>query len=337
MIQHETLRACPVCGDTARVLVHPVLTDDAFRTVSGSWSLWRCVRCQAAYLDPRPDRDSIGAAYVQYFTHAKSSVAAKLSWRGRIRRRLENAYLRHHYGADRSGSELEGLLYAALLPFRQMTDVRYRHLPGPGRGRTLLDVGCGSGEFLLLAGECGWQVEGVDPDPRAAALGLLGPNRIRQGGVEVYAGRSACFDLITLSHVIEHVHDPVALVRDCHRLLKPGGRLWIVTPNIDSSGHARFGRFWLGLDAPRHLVLFDESSLWRVLDQAGFAVMRRLPSQLADAFMFARTSQALASGLAPQDPVPLLTGRHWWKTLALALAAGLRPRRREFIYVEATR
>lgn len=337
MIHDEILGACPVCGEATRTLEHAALADDTFRAVPGTWNLWRCASCACAYLDPRPDRATIGQAYQRYYTHGGPSKPAPLSWRGRIRQRLEDAYLHRRYGADRPPSWAGASIYSLLLPYRHMSDVSYRHLPGPGRGRTLLDVGCGDGGFLLQAQACGWQVEGVDPDARAVAAGQRQDVFVRQGGLEAYADRTACFDLITLSHVIEHVHDPAEALADCHRLLKPGGRLWLATPNIDGGGHALFGRHWRGLETPRHLVLFNERSLRRLLQQAGFARTRRLPSQLPEPFLLARSSHALTLGLLPHDappPLPPTLRRAAWR---LALQGWLRPQRREFLYLAASR
>jgi 2-polyprenyl-3-methyl-5-hydroxy-6-metoxy-1,4-benzoquinol methylase len=338
VIRDEVLGACPVCGEAGRTLLHAALADDSFRAVPGTWPLWRCAGCDCAYLDPRPDRTSIGEAYRRYYTHEPAAAAAAvLSWRGRLRRWLEAAYVQRRYGAPGPASWTGAGLYALLLPHRRATDVRLRHLGGPGRGRRLLDVGCGDGSFLRQAQACGWQVEGLDPDPQAVAEGRRQGLPLRQGGLEALAGQSACFDRLTLSHVIEHLHDPAAALADCHRLLRPGGRLWIATPNIDSAGHARHGRFWRGLEAPRHLVLFHEAALRRLLAQAGFGAVRRHPPALGEPFVLARASHAMSLGLHPHDaPPPLPPALRRASTWA-AITGLLRPARREFIYLSARR
>jgi 2-polyprenyl-3-methyl-5-hydroxy-6-metoxy-1,4-benzoquinol methylase len=339
-MRDEALGACPVCGATGRTLLHAALGDDSFGAVEGTWPLWRCSGCACAYLDPRPDRASIGLAYRRYYTHAPAvpaPAAAAPSWRGRLRRRAEAAYLHRRYGAPGRGSWPGALLYALLGPHRWATDVRLRHLPGPGRGRRLLDVGCGDGGFLRLAQACGWQVEGVDPDPQAVAEGRRQGLPLREGGLEAFAGQAACFDHITLSHVIEHVHDPLALLADCHRLLRPGGRLWIATPNIDSAGHAHHGRFWRGLEAPRHLVLFHEAGLRRLLAQAGFGALRRHRPAFGEPFVLARASHAMSLGLPPHDAPPPLPPALQRAATRAAWAGLLQPARREFIYLSARR
>jgi 2-polyprenyl-3-methyl-5-hydroxy-6-metoxy-1,4-benzoquinol methylase len=98
------------------------------------------------------------------------------------------------------------------------------------------------------------------------------------GGIDALDGQAAIFDVITLSHVIEHVHDVGGTLRACHRLLKPGGRLWLETPNVAALGHKVFGVNWRGLEAPRHLVLFSAPALKQLLQDAGFVDHKELLS-----------------------------------------------------------
>jgi SAM-dependent methyltransferase len=75
-----------------------------------------------------------------------------------------------------------------------------------------------------------------------------------------------------MNHVIEHVHDPVSMLKECHRILKEGGRLVAITPNIRSWGHRIYQRAWRGLEPPRHLQIFSRPSLTASAVQAGFRV-----------------------------------------------------------------
>ena len=117
----------------------------------------------------------------------------------------------------------------------------------------------------------GWLVEGVDLDSQAVEAARA------KYGVNVYNGRleeinypSHSFDAVTMNHVIEHIHDPIALLQECHRILKPGGILVVVTPNINSWGHRKFGQNWRDLDPPRHLYLFSQKLLLECASRAGF-------------------------------------------------------------------
>ena len=92
--------------------------------------------------------------------------------------------------------------------------------------------------------------------------------------------------MITLSHVIEHVHDPMKVLESCLKLLKPGGKIWIETPNIHSLGHDRFQKNWRGLETPRHLVLFNKVSLREAVLNAGFREVNNLNTPSPLLFIF---------------------------------------------------
>lgn len=161
-----------------------------------------------------------------------------------------------------------------------------------------MDVGFGGGGFLLKAGEIGWQAAGVDPDEvviaRARAQGL----DVRQGGIEAYADHHEYFDVITLNHVLEHVHDASGALRHAHQMLKKGGRLFLETPNIDAAGHRRFREYWRGLEIPRHLVLFNWRTLESMLAGFNFAPIER-NVRVHDHIDMAAKSQAIRKGLNP--------------------------------------
>ena len=81
-------------------------------------------------------------------------------------------------------------------------------------------------------------------------------------------------DAILLCHVIEHLAEPIEILKECLSILKPGGILIMLTPNSESLGHRLFGRNWLHLDPPRHLYLFNSSNMRRILEQTGFEIER---------------------------------------------------------------
>ena len=335
----EAVPTCPVCGDDQRALLHAGLVDNAFFSAPGRWNLQQCGACGVAYLDPRPSAASLHRAYASYYTHqqpaSQDTYDGLNRWR-RMRRQLVNGYTRARFGtADQPASALGTLVARALPGLRAIIERKFRHLPPPDRRGRLLDLGCGDGSYLALARSCGWQVEGLDPDAgavaNAARLGL----HVRQGGIEQLAGERFRFDVITLCHVIEHVPNPVEVLAACHALLKPGGQLWLETPNIDCPTHACFQADWRGLEAPRHLVLFNRIGLHRALGLAGFHHLRDCARPAPCRGMF-RISHAMSLGLQPEAAVPLPVRLRLRAALA-ALIDRLRPARREFHTLIATK
>lgn len=303
----EAVSRCPVCGGDAAEVWHAALVDDAFRVAPGRWCMRRCQSCGSGFLDPRPTVGAIGRAYQSYYTHRVAEgdpgVAVGLA---RLRHRLAAGFLRQRFGLVDNEASAWGPLVAACAPGRRgILEYHMRHLPRlpPGGGR-VLDLGCGGGEFLLRARACGWQVTGVEPDPTAAERCRRAGLDVLVGGIDSLEGEASVFDVITGSHVIEHVHMPGAVLQACWRLLKPGGRLWLQTPNANSIGHAVFGPHWRGLEAPRHLVIFTAGSLTGAVQAAGFEDVscHAGPGALR---WIARRSFAIAAGMPPETERPL--------------------------------
>jgi 2-polyprenyl-3-methyl-5-hydroxy-6-metoxy-1,4-benzoquinol methylase len=266
--------------------------------------LFRCKSCRSAYLDPRPTHDSIGLAYQNYFTHKVASDMQPSSGLllGYLKAGIRNDYLKARFGMMLSPRFPLGRLALSLLPYRRMAlDRSLRNLALPSKNAKLLDIGCGSGDFIRAASLLGWDTQGIDPDPNAVAAARKLDLTVHQGGFPRTGFQDGQFDAVTLSHVIEHVHDPIVALREVHRILKPGGRIWMATPNLDSAGHHLFGRHWRGLEPPRHLVMFNASSLRLACERGGFekAVLERSPPTAVWYF------QASYRILHNQDPTQL--------------------------------
>lgn len=267
----ERVIACPLCGSDARSTLHEGLQDHAFKSAPGKWTLRRCSNCGCGYLDPRPDATTIGLAYERYYTHESAPAESAFA---RLRRRIADAYLNYKYGTSYPNALPGGHHVARFLPrSRGYLDVSHaRHLGRSAGGNTrLLDIGCGNGAFLQFAAHLGWIAEGVDNDAEAVAVARAAGCNVVLGSLDDLPSRKGHYQHVTLSHVIEHVHDPLRLLRQCLQLLVPGGRLWLETPNLQSFGHDVFGSAWRGLEPPRHLVLFDRRTLTSALAGAGFS------------------------------------------------------------------
>jgi len=300
----ESVPACPVCAEARRVVWREGVVDAAFRAAPGRWTLWRCMGCDAAYLDPRPTAASIGRAYSRYYTHAGEPAKNFLVLGDRpdlwFKRAMHLSHYARAYAHHQRGVwPLIGRLIDASAWRRARAGQFIRHLPGPqSEADELLDVGCGDGGFLRVARALGYRARGIEFDPQSAQTAQRQGFDVFIGGVDTAPLPQVSLAQITLSHVIEHLHDPIAVLRRLHAALRPGGRIWLQTPNIDSRGAERFGVAWRGLEAPRHLVMFNAASLSSALTRAGFAAAQLLPPQL-DAAFYIEQSTAMAEGRDP--------------------------------------
>lgn len=250
-------KACPTCFlcNSAGELLHQHMKD-ALYGVAGRWTLKRCSNrdCGLLWLDPMPAESDIGKAYATYHTHGDDESGVQRV--GLLERMLRRAY--------------DGMFEATPI-FREREQLRSMCLSDCMPGK-LLDVGCGDGSRMVRLQALGWNVSGQEVDPVAAAQAYRRSNApIFVGPLEEATFPESSFDAVTLSHVVEHVHDPLRLLRTCWRLLKTGGLLVVITPNGDSYGHDRFGFYWRGLEPPRHLHVFSPRTLRVAATEAGFS------------------------------------------------------------------
>jgi SAM-dependent methyltransferase len=233
--------ACPLCGATAR---HRVLACRDHLVTGETFDVVECDGCGLRMTAPQPDPAGIGRYY-------ESADYLPMT------------------------NDARGVIAAAYRAVRRVTvGVRLglvdRHAPRP-RGR-LLDVGCGTGEFLAHARDAGWDVVGVEPADRAAAAAERLGIAVRRGA-DLARLDEAPFDAITLWHALEHMHAPAAQLAHVRRLLAPDGCVLVAVPSHDSVDARAYGAAWYAWDVPRHLWHFTPATLGRLLARQGLAVL----------------------------------------------------------------
>jgi 2-polyprenyl-3-methyl-5-hydroxy-6-metoxy-1,4-benzoquinol methylase len=314
-------RACALCGRPGSPRyqgLHDRLFDVPAPTASPEgWSLLACTDCRLVWLDPMPEGDNARALYESYYTHEDDPSLDSPLYRA-VTRGIPAA--RMGYPEPPATDTVERALASALSwigPLREIAEHAVMWLPVSRRGR-LLDVGCGSGAFLERMRDFGWQVAGVEPDPggRTAASTRLGTAGTVVASLEDEALPSSSFDAITLSHVIEHVPDPVATLRQCHRLLAPGGLLVCVTPNAASLGARSFASSWLHWDPPRHLHVFGPEALERAVREAGLEVQRVATPGSTAHFVWQASTLIERDGRLPGARVQGVSPALWLESVA---------------------
>jgi len=194
--------------------------------------------------------------------------------------RLAEGAMAETYRDDRY-FEGEGLGYSSYLAQEPTLRRTFRHLLRTLRrrgmtGGRVLEVGCAYGFFLEEARQDFDRTEGTDFSRAAAAEAAERIDRVRLGGLE-QLGADERFDLVACIHVIEHVYDPVAFVRQIRKHLAPGGWLILATPDMGGFWRSLFGRRWPFYKMPEHVTYFDRRSLARLLGLGGYLDIAPLP------------------------------------------------------------
>lgn len=266
----EELKSCPVCNANTSNAVHYSRRDDNLN-FPDTWHMHKCKSCQSAYLNPRPDDKSLPLAYQNYYTHASQKDETLLG--KNIINRLIGDYLLDRFIFKIQNPIFGGrYLFKTIAPLRKQLDVYGRHIPKAmcHESTKLLDFGCGSGDFLLRAQAMGIHATGLEPDPVAvAAMKAKGLNVI-QGDLQALQAQAGAYDYVTLNHVIEHVKSPEELLAGIHKILTPGGYIWLGLPNPNAFGVKIFKQGWKGFHPPFHLIIPSQNVLEKWLEDAGF-------------------------------------------------------------------
>ncbi|MCC9165372.1 class I SAM-dependent methyltransferase [Pontibacter harenae] len=260
-MSYERLENCPICGkdDFKNFLV---VTDNAVS--KESFVLVECENCSFKFTNPRPDAASIGAYYEseEYISHTNT----------------KSGIINRAYHVVRS------------ITTKQKVELINRHAPTKG---TILDYGCGTGVFLSACKKDGWEIRGVEPNEKARKASSEETGEIVASELQQISGEK--FDVITLWHVLEHIHTLNETMAELLSLLHEDGTLIVAVPNADSHDAQQYKENWAAYDVPRHLYHFTQGTMKRFLKKHKMKLEEVLPMKF-DAYYVSMLSEKHKDG-----------------------------------------
>jgi 2-polyprenyl-3-methyl-5-hydroxy-6-metoxy-1,4-benzoquinol methylase len=258
----QELNACPVCDNkqTTNFLscVDYTVSQQTFQIVS-------CSVCTFKYTNPRPGSNEIGKFYQSedYISHSNTK-------RGLMNKLYQVV---RNYTISKKVSIIKQYV---------------------SRG-TILDIGCGTGEFLNFSHNNGFQTTGVEPgnDARKYAIENYSLSVYNEDYIKTIPDSS--FDVITMWHVLEHVHDLNDRVGELKRIIKDNGIVLIAVPNHTSLDASIYKEYWAAYDLPRHLYHFSPDTIVRLFKKHGFKSEKILPMKF-DSFYVSMLSEKYKTG-----------------------------------------
>lgn len=232
---------CNLCGSNDFKILFK--GRDMVHKKKGLFTVVKCNNCDLVYINPRPNSTIISEYYPdEYWDISEDDKNMKTHFKEFIHKFINK------------------ISYKITIP--------------PQYGGKILDIGCGDGKGLLKLKESGWETYGVETSDLAADYVRRKYNiNVITGTVEDAVFKDEFFDVIILSHVLEHISNPKTTLLEINRILKNGGILVISIPNVDSFEAKTFKKYWTAWELPRHLYHFTPTTIYSLLNSTGFDVL----------------------------------------------------------------
>jgi len=258
----EELKQCIIC-ENEEFSVH-LQGSDYFLTHE-KFTIVKCNKCGFIFVNPRPDVHEIGKYYKSedYISHSNTKKG------------LVNTI--YHIIRKRSHRKKFDLISS----YKQSGN--------------LLDIGCATGEFLNYVKKNGWDTIGIEPDLSAREFATATYNLNVHPEDFLNQLNSGTIDIITMWHVLEHVHGLKERMEQLQRLLVKNGVAFIAVPNVGSFDTKYYGEFWAGYDLPRHIYHFTQETIIRLFEGYNFQLEKIVPMKY-DAYYISMLSEKYKNG-----------------------------------------
>ncbi len=259
-----TYQQCPLCSSSN---ITEVLQVKDYTVSHEIFSIWHCTGCTGRFTQNIPSPETIGTYYqsTDYISHSDT----KKGFINSLYHIVRNYTLQ---SKRKLVQKVSGLQKAALL-----------------------DVGAGTGAFASIMQQAGWNVTGLEPDTIARENALKNHRLQLQTLDALFNLPVNSFNVITMWHVLEHVHQLHDYINTFHSILKNDGVLIIAVPNYTSYDATLYKEYWAAYDVPRHLYHFSPQSMQQLMQKQGFTVKEYKPMWF-DSFYVSMLSEQYKTG-----------------------------------------
>jgi 2-polyprenyl-3-methyl-5-hydroxy-6-metoxy-1,4-benzoquinol methylase len=240
------LTACPVCNSQQ---INDYLTTTDFSVTNKPFELMHCKQCETVFTQNAPDQNHIGPYY--HFEDYISHTNTNKTFFHKVYHLVRNYTIKKKLNLIKKFTNLS-------------------------TGK-LLDIGSGTGNFLAYAKKENWETLGIEADAQSRENALKFNNINSYETEKLFTLSNESYDVVTMWHVLEHVHALDAYLKQINLALKANGHLLIAVPNYTSYDAQYFKQYWAAYDVPRHLYHFAPKSLEQIAAQYGFTVIQKKP------------------------------------------------------------
>jgi 2-polyprenyl-3-methyl-5-hydroxy-6-metoxy-1,4-benzoquinol methylase len=255
---------CPLCKSG---LISPALSVKDYTVSSKIFEINKCDNCGGMFTQYVPSQEEIGIYYAseKYISHTDTQKGFINKLYHRIRKRTLNGK------------------WALIDNETNM------------KAGNILDIGCGTGAFLNVMKNRGWQITGLEPDETARknAMKLYGISPL--SSPEIFNLQEKKYDAITMWHVLEHVHQLQEYLAQIKKVLTKNGKAFIAVPNYTSYDAVYYKEFWAAYDVPRHLYHFSPESMKKLVESHGMKLQKMRPMWF-DSFYVSMLSEQYKNG-----------------------------------------
>jgi len=241
----ETLKNCPVCKASS---FSNYLNVEDYTVSHKEFTIQQCNSCYFLFTNPRPPEDEIGKYY------------------------QSEEYISHH---DESKTMMSKV-YKMVRNYTIGGKIKMVNALQPKKG-SLLDIGCGTGNFIEACKKDGWKINATEPDPEARNVASARTELNIHESINSLGLQGQKFDLITMWHVLEHVHRLNETIEWLKLHLTENGKIIIAVPNPQSFDAAKYSHYWAAYDVPRHLYHFTRNTMKKLMENHGLQVIKVLP------------------------------------------------------------